>query len=240
MGTSGLDPGSPLIPDDGGVSAQPDTALVQTFKLRRGRMGQQKLEALEQHRARFAVPEGPLDLAALFGDGNPVVLEIGSGMGDATLEMAQADPGTNVVAAEVHTPGVAELLLGLQARGLTNVRILEGDGRELLTDRVPSGALAGIRVYFPDPWPKAKHHKRRLIDPHFAALAADRLAPGGLLHCATDWVPYAERMVEVLAAEPGLELLPDRGRPAWRPLTRFERRGLALGHVVTDVLARRR
>jgi tRNA (guanine-N7-)-methyltransferase len=213
-------------------------APVQSFKLRRGRMGLAKLEALEQRFGEFAVPDGPLDAAALFGNDHPVVLEIGSGMGDATLEMAAADPGTNVLAAEVHTPGVANLLLGIDERGLTNVRILEGDGREFLTERVAPRSLAGVRVYFPDPWPKAKHHKRRLVNPAFVRIVADRLAPGGELHCATDWEPYAEQMAEVLAAEPRLELLADRSRPDWRPVTRFERRGIALGHVVNDVRAR--
>jgi len=231
------------VRDDEGVSSpnSPENALaskpVQTFKLRRGRMGLHKLRALEDHASAFAVPDGPFDAAALFGDDHPVVLEIGSGMGDATLEMAAAAPGTNIVAAEVHTPGVANLLLGVTERGLTNVRLLEGDGREFLTDRVASNSLAGIRVYFPDPWPKAKHHKRRLVNPDFAALAADRLAPGGMLHCATDWEPYAGQMAEVLSVEPGLELLADRSRPSWRPVTRFERRGLNLGHVVNDVRA---
>jgi tRNA (guanine-N7-)-methyltransferase len=204
-------------------------------------MGIERQEALARHLPRFAVPAGPgrLDLQHLFGNDHPVVLEIGSGMGDATLAMAQADPGTNVLAAEVHTPGIGALLQGIVELGLENVRLLEGDGRELLDARIDSGALAGVRVYFPDPWPKAKHHKRRLVQPEFVALVADRLAPGGTLHCATDWEPYAEQMVDVVAADPRFALDPDRSRPDWRPLTRFEKRGLALGHVVTDVLAHR-
>ncbi|WP_432562124.1 tRNA (guanosine(46)-N7)-methyltransferase TrmB [Kineococcus sp. SYSU DK003] len=222
-------------------TSAPTYEPVPSYKLRRGRMGVVRQEALETHLGRYAVPagEGPLDLAALFGNDRPVVLEIGSGMGDATLEMAQADPGTNVVAAEVHTPGVARLVQGLAGRGLTNVRILEGDGQHLLAQRIGSGSLAGVRVFFPDPWPKARHHKRRLVAPAFAALVADRLAAGGLLHCATDWEPYAEQMAQVLAAEPRLALSADRARPAWRPVTRFEARGLALGHVVNDLQARR-
>ncbi|WP_432494855.1 tRNA (guanosine(46)-N7)-methyltransferase TrmB [Kineococcus gypseus] len=212
-----------------------------SYKLRRGRMSTARLEALREHPASRAVPggDGPLDLPALFGEGVPVVLEIGFGTGGSTLEMAQADPGTGVLAVDVHTPGVAALLVGLHERGLGNVRVLEGDGRLLLRERVPPGALAGVRVYFPDPWPKPRHHKRRLVDAAFAALVADRLAPGGLLHVATDWEPYAQQVAAVLAAEPGLELQEGRERPPWRPLTRFEERGLRRGHAVTDLLARR-
>ncbi|MEZ0493616.1 tRNA (guanosine(46)-N7)-methyltransferase TrmB [Kineococcus sp. TBRC 1896] len=225
MSTTPVPPGTPL----------------QSYKLRRGRMGVERQEALATHLPRFAVPAGPgrLDLSHLFGNDCPVVLEIGSGMGDATIAMAQADPGTNVLAAEVHTPGIGALLQGVLEHGLENVRLLEGDGRELLDARIGPGTLAGVRVYFPDPWPKARHHKRRLLQAGFVALVADRLAPGGTLHCATDWEPYAEQVVEVVGADPRFELSPDRSRPAWRPLTRFERRGLALGHVVTDVLATR-
>ncbi|GAA0316366.1 tRNA (guanosine(46)-N7)-methyltransferase TrmB [Kineococcus aurantiacus] len=215
-------------------------APVQSFKLRRGRMGVVRQEALAEHLGRYEVrADTDLDPVALFGNDHPVVLEIGSGMGDATLAMALAAPEVNVVAAEVHTPGIGALLQGVVEHGVTNVRLLEADGRTFLTERVAPGSLAGVRVYFPDPWPKARHHKRRLVGPDFVALVADRLAPGGLLHCATDWEPYAEQMVEVVAANPAFTLDPDRSRPAWRPLTRFERRGLALGHVVNDVLARR-
>jgi len=146
-----------------------------------------------------------------------------------------------VLAADVHTPGVATLLLGLDQAGLTNVRVLVGDGRQLLQHRIAPASLAGVRVYFPDPWPKGRHHKRRLVDPGFAALVADRLAPGGLLHCATDWEPYAQQMISVLSAEPGLELVNDGrfDRPDWRPVTRYEARGLARGHRVADLFARR-
>jgi tRNA (guanine-N7-)-methyltransferase len=153
--------------------------------------------------------------------------------------MAESDPDTGVLAADVHTPGVATLLLGLQDRGLDNVRVLVDDGRQLLQDRIAPGALAGVRVYFPDPWPKGRHRKRRLVDAGFAALVADRLAPGGLLHCATDWEPYAEQMITVLTAEPGLVLDDARERPSWRPVTRYEARGLEQGHRVTDLFARR-
>jgi len=217
---------------------------VPTYKLRRGRMGAHRREALERHLIGYQVPSGSarLDLESLFGPGRPVVLEIGFGSGSSTVTMAAADPDTGVLAADVHTPGVGHLVAALAESGLQNVRVHAGDGEELLRDRIASGSLAGVRVYFPDPWPKARHHKRRLVTARFAALVADRLAVGGLLHCATDWEPYAEQMCEVLSAEPGLEL--ESGgpvpRPAWRPVTRYEQRGLANGHRVADLLARRR
>ncbi|GAB6897179.1 tRNA (guanosine(46)-N7)-methyltransferase TrmB [Kineosporia succinea] len=217
---------------------------VPTYKLRRGRMGAVRREAMATHLHRFELPAGsePIDLAGLFGAGTPVVLEIGFGSGDSTTSMAAADPGTGVLAADVHTPGVARLVVALVAAEVENVRVLNGDGEQLLRERIPSGSLAGVRVFFPDPWPKARHHKRRLVTPRFAALVADRLAPGGLLHCATDWEPYAEQMGEVLAAEPAFELEGGGavGRPQWRPVTRYEARGLEKGHRVADFLARRR
>ena len=228
-------------PADAGAAGVVEEPSVRSYKLRRGRMGTTRREALRTRPEGLAVPDGdgPLDLPALFGAGVPVVLEIGFGTGATTLEMARADPGTGVLAVDVHTPGVAALVLGLRERGQGNVRVLEGDGRLLLQQRIAPGALAGVRVYFPDPWPKARHRKRRLVDAGFAALVADRLAPGGLLHVATDWEPYAQQVAEVLAAEPGLVLQASRERPAWRPVTRFEARGLARGHVVTDLLARK-
>ncbi len=207
-------------------------------------MGAQRRDALDSHLARLGVPlgEGTLDLGELFGPGTPVVLEIGFGSGRSTISMAAADPATGVLAADVHVPGVGNLVLKLAESGLENVRVLNGDGEQLLRDRIPPASLAGVRVFFPDPWPKARHHKRRLITPRFAALVAERLVPGGLLHCATDWEPYAEQMAEVLSAEPGL-VLENGGaveRPEWRPVTRYEERGLAQGHRVADFLAYRR
>jgi len=217
---------------------------ARSFKTRKGRLGVVRRAAIETLLPRWSVPagDGPLDLAQVFGAGRPVVLEIGFGLGASTLAMAEAEPGAGVIAAEVHSAGVATLVQGLEARGLDNVRVLLGDGRQLLEERIPSGSLAGIRAYFPDPWPKARHHKRRLVGPGFAALATDRLAPGGTLHCATDWEPYAQQMLAVLSAAPGLALVPAGGfadRPAWRPVTPYESRGLARGHQVFDLIARR-
>jgi tRNA (guanine-N7-)-methyltransferase len=237
------------VPDDGPVTSRFNTAevaqdkLLRSYKMRRSRIGATRQAALDTLLSRFAVPADDrlLDLSALFGVDAPVVLEIGFGSGTSTLAMAEADPGTSVLAADVHTPGVATLLLGLDGRDLNNVRVLVGDGRQLLQQRLAPASLAGVRVYFPDPWPKGRHHKRRLIDADFAALVADRLAPGGLLHCATDWEPYAQQMIAVLDAEPGLVLAKDGRleRPDWRPVTRYEARGLDRGHRVTDLFARR-
>lgn len=184
-----------------------------------------------------------VDLGELFGNDRPVVLEIGFGMGEATARMAADDPGTNVLAVDVHTPGQGNLLNLAERGGLTNIRVANGDAIILLREMLTPDSLDGLRVYFPDPWPKKRHHKRRLIQPDFLTLAATRLRPGALLHCATDWEPYAEQMLEVLTAHPGFEnTQPDGGfapRPAFRPLTRFEGQGLDKGHVVNDLLFRR-
>lgn len=183
-----------------------------------------------------------LDLGKLF-DGRPVVLEIGFGMGEATAQMAADDPDTGILAADVHTPGQGNLLALAERGGLTNIRVANGDAIILLREMLPPASLAGLRVYFPDPWPKARHHKRRLIQPEFLTLAATRLAPGALLHCATDWEDYAEQMLEVLTAHPDFENTQEDGgyapRPAFRPFTRFEGQGIDKGHVVHDLLFRR-
>lgn len=169
----------------------------------------------------------------------PVVVEIGFGMGDATARMAAADPSTGILAVDVHTPGQGNLLSLADRAGLTNVRVANGDAIVLLRDMLPPASLDGLRVYFPDPWPKAKHHKRRLIQPDFLALVTPLLRPGALVHCATDWEPYADQMLEVLSAAPGLRNRCGEGfapRPDFRPMTKFERQGLAKGHAVRDLL----
>jgi len=186
----------------------------------------------------------PVDLAELFGAGDrPVVLEIGFGMGEATAQMAAADPGTDILAVDVHTPGQGNLLSLADRNALANVRVANGDAIILLREMLPPDSLDGLRVYFPDPWPKKRHHKRRLIQPEFLDLAATRLKPGALVHCATDWEPYAEQMLEVLTAHPDFENTRADGgfapRPDFRPLTRFEGQGLDKGHVVNDLLFRR-
>ncbi|GAA4117605.1 MULTISPECIES: tRNA (guanosine(46)-N7)-methyltransferase TrmB [Streptomyces] len=183
-----------------------------------------------------------IDPAEMFG-GLPVVLEIGFGMGEATAQMAADDPRTGILAVDVHTPGQGNLLGLAERNGLSNIRVANGDAIILLREMLEPDALDGLRVYFPDPWPKKRHHKRRLIQPEFLSLAATRLKPGAVLHCATDWEDYAEQMLEVLDAHPDFENTVDGGgyapRPAFRPLTRFEGQGLDKGHVVHDLMFRR-
>ncbi|NUS10092.1 MAG: tRNA (guanosine(46)-N7)-methyltransferase TrmB [Streptomyces sp.] len=216
---------------------------IRSFHARRGRITQAQAAAIDRHWDAWGVEldGSPLDLAALFGSADmPVVLEIGFGMGDATAQMAAADPATGILAVDVHTPGQGNLLALADRAHLTNVRVANGDAIVLLRDMLAPASLSGLRVYFPDPWPKAKHHKRRLIQPSFLALVTPLLRPGAVVHCATDWEPYAEQMLEVLDAAPGLaNAHPAEGfapRPGFRPMTKFERQGLAKGHVVRDLL----
>jgi tRNA (guanine-N7-)-methyltransferase len=184
----------------------------------------------------------PYDPPSWFGRDAPLVLEIGSGMGESTVEMAAAAPDVDHLAVEVFEPGLAQLLMRITEAGLRNVIPVRGDAVALLRERVPAGSLAGIRVYFPDPWPKRRHHKRRLIRPDNVALAACRLRRGGTLHLATDWEHYAVQMRAVCDAEPLLETTAGQAkdgwaaRPDWRPVTKFERRARAEGRVVRDLL----
>ena len=158
-------------------------------------------------------------------------------MGETTAEIAAAHPGTDYIAIEVHGPGVGSLLKKIEALGLQNLRVIRHDAVEVLEQMIADGSLAGLHLFFPDPWPKKRHHKRRLVQPPFAALAARRLAPGGYLHAATDWPEYAEQMDEVFGKEP---LLEKAAREKARPVTKFEKRGLGLGHPVRDLLFLRR
>jgi tRNA (guanine-N7-)-methyltransferase len=178
----------------------------------------------------------PLELGELFGRDAPRVLEIGFGMGDATAAMAAADPGRDYLAVEVHTPGIGNLLAFVGELCLTNVRVAHGDAMELV-HRVPAGSLDAVHVFFPDPWPKARHHKRRLIQPGNVALLRERLRPGGVLHCATDWPHYADAMRQTLLADPALRQVP--GARGSRPVTKFERRGETAGRPITDLVFRR-
>ncbi len=219
------------------TDAEPLPPGVRTYYLRRGRLTAEHRALVATLLAQYGLPAGPLEPAELFG-GLPVALEIGFGMGEATVAMAQHDPGTGIVAVDVHTPGVLRLLREVRARGLTNVRVAHEDALALLQQRVRPATLDEIRVYFPDPWPKARHHKRRLVQPAVLALLASRLRTGGRLHLATDVAAYAAVMRKVSAAEPALRLVGhDRGA---RPRTRYEHRGRAAHRAVTDlVLARR-
>jgi len=216
---------------------------IRSYVIRQGRFspGQQRAYAELLPRFGIAYAGEPIDFARAFGRHAPVVAEIGFGMGETTARIAAGNPGTDYLAIEVHTPGVGSLLRQLGEAGLANVRIVQHDAVEVMRDMVPAGSLAAIHVFFPDPWPKKRHHKRRLIQPPFAALAASRLAPGGVLHVATDWQEYAQHVLDVLSATPGLaNTAPDFApRPATRPETKFERRGLKLGHGVWDVVFRR-
>jgi tRNA (guanine-N7-)-methyltransferase len=179
-----------------------------------------------------------VDLAEWFGREAPTVLEIGTGMGDATAQLAVAAPELNHLAAEVYPAGLGQLMLWVEKYDLDNVRLLHGDALDFLRDHVAPGALAGVRIYFPDPWPKKRHHKRRLVTPPFVRLVASRLQPGGTLHLATDWANYAERMREVCEAEPTLRNQYDgwAPRPEWRPVTKFESRAQAEGRECRDLL----
>jgi tRNA (guanine-N7-)-methyltransferase len=174
--------------------------------------------------------------AEVFGRDAPLVLEIGSGMGETTAKMALEQPGTDFIAIEVHGPGVGSLLKRIEEGGLKNLRVIRHDALEVLEKMIPDGLLAGIHLFFPDPWPKKRHRKRRLVQPAFAALAARKLAPGGYLHAATDWEDYASQMAQVFAAEPGLRRAQDA---LARSSTKFELRGLKLGHKVHDFHFRR-
>jgi tRNA (guanine-N7-)-methyltransferase len=191
------------------------------------------------------VDELPLDVAGWFGRPAPLLLEIGSGMGESTAALAAAAPGVNYLAVEVYQPGLAQLLMRANALGLDNLRLLRGDAVVLLRSGLAEASVAAMRVFFPDPWPKKRHHKRRLINPEFVSLAASRLRPGGSLHLATDWEDYAGQMMACCSAEPALTN-PYAGqpggwapRPVWRPITKFERRARSEGRVVRDLIFRR-
>jgi tRNA (guanine-N7-)-methyltransferase len=224
--------------------ALPQRGPIRSFVLRAGRMGPGQQRALDELGPRFLLPFQAqlLDFAAVFGRDAPTVLEIGFGMGDATAQIAAALPGTNFIGIEVHAPGVGALLKRIGELGLTNLRLVQHDAVEVLEAMIPPQSLAGVHIYFPDPWHKKRHHKRRLIQPQWVGQLVARVAPGGYLHCATDWQPYAEQMLQVLGAEAALVNTAEgyAPRPAWRPLTKFETRGLKLGHGVWDLLFRRR
>ena len=223
----------------------PDKASrpIRSYVVRPGRMGPGQQRALEELGPRFVLPfrPDPLDFDACFGRRAAVVLEIGFGMGDATAQVAAALPQTDFLAIEVHPPGVGALLRQIGERQLTNLRIVQHDAVEVLEQMVPPSSLAGVHIWFPDPWHKLRHNKRRLVQSPFVAELVRYIAPGGYLHCATDWEPYAQQMLAVLAAEAALRnrAVDYAPRPDWRPLTKFEQRGLRLGHGVWDLLFRR-
>ena len=212
---------------------------IRSYVLRQGRTTPAQQRALEELLPRFGVSfsNAPLDFREIFGRSAPVVLEIGSGMGETTAEIARAHPETDFIAIEVHGPGVGSLLRKIDENSLANIRVVRHDAAEVLERMIPDGALAGIHLFFPDPWPKKRHHKRRLVQPPFAALAARKLAPGGYIHAATAWPDYFEQMEGVFSSDP---LLRKAHESKSRPTTKFERRGIGLGNSVRDLLFVRR
>lgn len=211
---------------------------IRTFKPRRSRITRRAESALAEH-PELLIPwsDSPIHVDQLWGIGVPVVLEIGCGDGRATLGMAQADPGTGIWAVDVHTPGIGTLLADLTDAAVSNVRVSEGDALAILETMVPPHSLAGVRSFFPDPWPKARHHKRRLVQPAILDLVRSRLIDGGFWHLATDWQEYADAMAECFEADPhwagGVV-----DRPSDRPVTHYEARALREGRVVADLIFR--
>lgn len=243
------DPLSPSVQDAPGAPegvAHPKT--IKSFVKRAGRTTTGQAKAFAELGPRFLLTYAPrpLDADAAFGRSGPLILEIGFGMGEATAHIARVRPHDRFLCCEVHVPGVGALLKRIGEQGIDNIRILQHDAVEVLDHMLPEGTLDGVHVFFPDPWHKKKHNKRRLIQPPFVSKLAARLKPGGYLHCATDWQPYAEQMLAVLGAEPRLvNTAADAGlggyapKPDYRPLTKFENRGLRLGHGVWDLVFRK-
>jgi tRNA (guanine-N7-)-methyltransferase len=229
---------------DSELTEDPRKRRIRSFVVRAGRMTVKQERGLTEGMTRHGLLFQPtaLDYAAAFGRDAPTVLEIGFGMGMTTAAIAAARSDTNFIAVEVHPPGVGNLCNLLDEQGLSNVRVMEHDAVEVLTHMIAPNSLAGAHIYFPDPWHKKRHNKRRLVQSPLVALLASRLRPDGYLHLATDWVPYAEQMLEVLSAEPALQntAADYAPRPEWRPETKFETRGLKLGHEVRDLVFRKR
>jgi tRNA (guanine-N7-)-methyltransferase len=217
---------------------------IRSFVRRAGRTTTGQAKAFEQLGPRFLLPYQPqaLDFQAAFGRDAPTILEIGFGMGEATAHIAGLMPEKNFLCCEVHEPGVGALLKRIGEHGLANIRIVQHDAVEVMEHMLPEGSLAAIHIFFPDPWHKLRHNKRRLVQPPLVARLASRLRAGGYIHCATDWEPYAQQMLEVLSGEPQFANTAQgyAPRPDYRPLTKFENRGLKLGHGVWDLVFRKR
>ena len=237
---------------------------IKSYVRRAGRMSEAQHRYLDEMMPKIGIPYQPenIDLAAVYGRNAPKILEIGCGMGETTAKIAEAHPENDYFGLEVHIPGIGALCKLIAEKQLNNLRIGNHDAVEVVRDMLPEGSLDGIHIFFPDPWHKTRHKKRRLIQPPFVALLASRLKPGGYLHCATDWENYALQMLDVLGREPSLENSVDNPstaalasaldadsaagltgfapRPDYRPLTKFENRGLRLGHGVWDLVFRKR
>ena len=225
----------------------PFMRTIKSYVLRAGRMGSGQVRAFDQFGPQFLVPYRPerLDVQAAFGRRAPLILEIGFGMGDATAKIAQGRPDDNFLCCEVHEPGVGALLKRCGEDAIGNIRIVRHDAVEVMNNMLGEDSLDGVHIFFPDPWHKSRHHKRRLIQPAFVQRLAQHIRPGGYLHLATDWQPYAAQMMQVLRAEPLLTNMGDAAqegfahKPDYRPLTKFENRGLQLGHGVWDLVFQR-
>lgn len=217
---------------------------IRSFVLRQGRVSPAQQRAVDTLLPRFGIPYAaqPLDLDQAFGRAAPKILEIGFGMGESTATIAQAHPENDYLALEVHTPGVGNLLKLIAAQQISNIRIIQHDAVEVLRDMLADASLSGVHIFFPDPWHKARHNKRRLIQATFVAQLVQKIKPGGYIHVATDWQDYAEQVLRVLSEEPLLEntAADYAPRPEYRPLTKFEQRGLRLGHGVWDLVFRRK
>lgn len=220
---------------------------VRSFVIRGGRLTRGQEKAIDRLWPEFGIDTDskpvPLDLVDLFGRNAPVIVEIGFGNGEATWRTARANPEQDFIGVEVHRPGVGRLLMALEQHDISNVRIACQDAVEFMSEQIPAASLSGIRIYFPDPWPKKRHHKRRIVQPGFVAQLARCMKPGAILHLATDWAPYAEHMTAVLGESSEFRNLAEEGlycpKPDWRPETHFEKRGKRLGHQVFDLLYRR-
>jgi len=230
--------------DDAADQPHPLHRRLKSFVKRAGRTTEGQARAFAELGPLFLLPykPEPLDLTAAFGGrAAPTVLEIGFGMGEATAHIATVMPETNFLCCEVHEPGVGALLKRIGEQSISNIRICAHDAVDVLDHMLQPDSLAGVHVFFPDPWHKKRHNKRRLIQPEFVKKLAEHLRPGGYIHCATDWQPYAEQMLEVLSAEPLLRNTAGgyAPKPDYRPLTKFENRGLKLGHGVWDLVFQR-
>ena len=218
----------------------PTEHRIRSFVTRAGRLSTAQARAIDTLGPQFCVPftKAPLDVDALFERAAPTIFEIGFGMGETSAHIAALMPDKNFIGVEVHTPGVGSLLKMIGEQQLANLRLIQHDAVEVLTHMIGSESLAGAHVFFPDPWHKARHNKRRLLQPPLVALLASRIKQGGYLHCATDWQDYAEQMLTVLGAEPTLRNTAEgfAERPLYRPVTKFENRGLKLGHGVWDLV----
>ncbi|UHQ53885.1 tRNA (guanosine(46)-N7)-methyltransferase TrmB [Microbulbifer sp. YPW16] len=218
---------------------------IRSYVIRAGRMTEGQRRAFDNYWGQYGLSlfAGPLDPAQEFGRQAPLVLEIGFGMGDSLLAMAEAEPDKDFIGIEVHPPGVGRLINNAGKAGVKNLRVYMADAVDVLNDCIADASLDRFQLYFPDPWHKKKHHKRRIVQPEFVRLLCTKLRPGGLMHMATDWENYAGHMLEVLEAEPALENTAGAGqyapRPEFRPQTKFEQRGQRLGHGVWDLLYRR-